>query len=102
MSSVGRAHLAERSPAAVTDIRFSAGYFRAVTCQEGASVLIRRMGEDVFLRIRPESDAPAYDPAQSDEAQLIDAAKASSSEAWAKIYVSNYRPVYRYKGPYLR
>ena len=96
MSPVGRAHMAEPSPAALTDIRFSASYFRAVTCQEGASVLIRRMGEDVFLRIRPESDAPAYDPAQSDEAQLIDAAKASSSEAWTRIYISNYRPVYRY------
>jgi RNA polymerase sigma-70 factor (ECF subfamily) len=54
------------------------------------------MREDVFLRIRPESDAPVYEPAESDEAQLIDAAKASSSEAWAKIYAGNYRPVYRY------
>src|SRR3989337_991226 len=57
---------------------------------------MRGMREDVFLRIRAESDAPVYEPAESDEAQLIDAAKASSSEAWAKIYISNYRPVYRY------
>ena len=88
--------MAQRTPVAVTELRLSDPYFRAVTCQEGAGVLIRRMREDVFLRIRAESDAPAHESAESDEAQLIDAAKASSSEAWASIYTSNYRPVYRY------
>lgn len=96
MSSVGRPHMAQPTPAAVTELRLSDRYFRAVTCQEGAFVLIRRMSEDVFLRMWAESDAPVYEPAESDEVQLIDAAKASSPEAWAKIYVSNYRPVYRY------
>ena len=69
--------MAQPTAAAVTALGLSARYLRAVTCQEGAGVLIRRMREDVFLRIRPESDAPVYEPAESDEAQLIDAAKAS-------------------------
>jgi RNA polymerase sigma-70 factor (ECF subfamily) len=54
------------------------------------------MSEDVFFQMRAESDAPMCEPAESDEAQLIDAAKASSSEAWARIYTSNYRRIYRY------